>query len=86
MVSDRDGLISPVHHSLVTHDLLGGIPRRAAILNGTITACLVQGTKLWWLAGVGVALHALMYWATKRDPEWFPVLIRYLKSGRYYDV
>ena len=83
---DREGLISPVHHGLVQPLLLGGIPKRAAILNGTLTACLVQGTKIWWLLGVGVLLHALAYWATQRDPEWMAVGLKYWKTARVFDV
>jgi type IV secretion system protein TrbD len=84
--SDREGLISLVHQSLVQPQLMGGIPKRAAILNGTITACLVQGTKIWWLIGVGLVLHVLMYWMTQRDPEWMAVSMRYWKTARYFDV
>ena len=86
MVTDRAGLVSPVHHGLVQPDLLGGVPKRAAILNGTLVACLVMATSIWWLVGVGLALHGFAYWATKRDPEWVPVTVRYWKTSRYYDV
>ena len=79
-------LRTPVHHSLLDRPTIGGIPKRVAILNGTLTGCLVQGTRLWWLIGVGVAIHALAYWATKKDPEFLQVATRYWKTCRFYDV
>jgi type IV secretory pathway TrbD component len=82
----REGLYSRVYHGLIQHDLLGGVPKKFATLNLTTTLALLQGTKLYWLALVGVGLHLLARWATKRDPYWMTIWIRYIKTYRYYDV
>jgi type IV secretory pathway TrbD component len=82
----RIGLASIVHQGLIQPHLLGGIPRRAAILNGTITAALVQATRIYWLALIGVALHAGAYWLTKRDPDWLEIARAYMRTKRFYDV
>jgi type IV secretion system protein VirB3 len=82
----RDGLASRVHQGLIQPQLLGGIPRMAAILNGTICAALVQATRLYWLALVGVGLHLGAYWLTKRDPDWLDIVRTYWRTKRFYDV
>ena len=86
MATERDGLVSPVHHSLIAPQLLCGVAKPAAILNLTIVGALVHLTHNWWLLAVGVLLHAGAYWLTKRDGEFMEVFKRYVKTYRYYDV
>jgi type IV secretory pathway TrbD component len=86
MGTERDGLVSPVHHSLVHKQLLGGVAKPAAILNLTVVGALVHLTHVWWLLGVGVLLHVGAYVLTKRDSEFMDVFRRYIKTYRYYDV
>ena len=76
-----DGFEVLVHRSLVEPILLGGAPRGIAILNGTLSAALGLGLRLWvaglvlWTAG-----HSLAVLAAKRDPDFAPVLMRHLRQ------
>jgi len=75
-----DGFEIPLRRSLTEPILLGGAPRSAAILIGTIAAALALGLRLWipgllvWLAG-----HTGAVMAAKADPDFMSVAIRSLR-------
>ena len=75
-----DGFDTPLRRSLTEPILLGGAPRSAAILIGTIAAALALGLRLWipgllvWLAG-----HTGAVIAAKADPDFLSVAIRSLR-------
>jgi type IV secretion system protein VirB3 len=75
------GLGAPIHRSLVAPVLLGGAPRGAAILNGTLAAALGLGLQLW-IAGLALWMigHSICVFAAKRDPDFAPVLVRHLRQ------
>lgn len=66
-----------LHRSLTEPILVGGAPRSAAILIGTLAAVLALGLRLWipglffWIGG-----HGLMVWLAKRDPAFVEVAVR----------
>ena len=80
-----DGFEVPIHTSLGSPILLGGAPRGLAIVNGTIAAALGLGLQQWlvgllvWAAG-----HTVAVIATRRDPDFAPVLIRHLRQKGYF--
>jgi len=69
-----------LHRSLTEPIMLGGAPRAATILIGTIAAVLALGLRLWivglfvWMVGHGVAV-----WFAKRDPAFVEVTTRHMK-------
>ena len=75
------GFEIPVHHSLTEPILLGGAPRSCAILSGTLSAAVGLGLQQW---GAGLILfvagHSLAVLAARRDPDFFPVLMRHLRQ------
>ncbi|PIT00333.1 conjugal transfer protein [Bradyrhizobium nitroreducens] len=79
-----DGFELVLHRSLTEPILLGGAPRAAAILVGTLSAVLALGLRLW-LAGLllWVIGHSAAVWLAKRDPAFVEVAIRHTKhKGR----
>lgn len=80
MEEDVKGLVAPVHRSLTEPILLGGAPRSVAIVNGTLSAALGLGLRLWFF---GLLLwfvsHMIAVWATKRDPSFVEVVRRHLR-------
>jgi type IV secretion system protein TrbD len=75
-----EGYFAPVHRSLTEPILLAGAPRAVAILNGTVSAALGLGLRLWiaglvlWLVG-----HMAAVWAAKRDPDFVEVVRRHVR-------
>ncbi len=79
-----NGFSITVHRSLTEPILMGGAPRSATILNGTIAAALGLGLQLW---GVGLVYwlvaHGICVFLAKRDPKFLEVLIRHIKHKGY---
>jgi type IV secretion system protein TrbD len=74
------GFEAPVHRALTEPILLAGAPRAVAILNGTISAAIGLGLRLWiaglllWIIG-----HVAAVWAAKRDPSFLEVVRRHVR-------
>ena len=74
------GFEAPVHRALTEPILLGGAPRAIAILNGTLSAAIGLGLRLWiaglllWIIG-----HMAAVWAAKRDPDFVEVVRRHVR-------
>lgn len=80
-----EGFEVPIHASLVSPILLGGAPRGLSILNGTLAAAIGLGLQQWL---VGIAIwaigHSIAVIATRRDPDFAPVLLRHLRQKGYF--
>lgn len=79
-----DGFELVLHRSLTEPILIGGAPRAAAILIGTLSAVLALGLRLW-IAGLilWVIGHSAAVWLAKRDPSFVEVAVRHTKhKGR----
>ena len=74
------GFEAPVHRALTEPILLAGAPRAVAILNGTLSAAIGLGLRLWiaglilWACG-----HMAAVWAAKRDPMFVEVVRRHVR-------
>jgi type IV secretory pathway TrbD component len=78
------GFEAPVHRALTEPILLAGAPRAVAILNGTLSAAIGLGLRLW-IAGLvlGVIGHMAAVWAAKRDPSFVEVVRRHVRYPLY---
>jgi type IV secretory pathway TrbD component len=74
------GFEAPVHRALTEPILLAGAPRAIAILNGTLSAAIGLGLRLW-IAGLvlWVIGHMAAVWAAKRDPDFVEVVRRHVR-------
>ncbi|ADM08794.1 putative conjugal transfer trbd transmembrane protein [Parvularcula bermudensis HTCC2503] len=79
-----EGFAIPVHRSLTEPILMGGAPRNAAILNGTIAAALGLGLQVW---GTGILYwiiaHGACVFMAKRDPKFMDVVLRHIRHEGY---
>ena len=80
-----EGFEVPIHASLGSPLLLGGAPRGLAIINGTLAAAVGLGLQQW-LAGVllWAVGHSIAVMATRRDPDFAPVLLRHIRQKGYF--
>lgn len=83
-MSGIEGFEVPLHASLASPILLGGAPRGLVILNGTLAAAIGLGLQQW-LVGIAawVIGHSIAVIATRRDPDFAPVLLRHLRQKGY---
>lgn len=74
------GFEVPLHRSLTEPVLIAGAPRNFVILNGTLSAAIGLGLRLW-LAGlvIWVVGHAAAVWVTRKDPMFLVVLSRHAR-------
>jgi len=78
------GFEIPLHRSLTEPITLGGVPRTAAILNGTLAAALGLGLQLWFVGlVVWIAGHTVAVLATKKDPAFMDVLMCHIRQKGY---
>lgn len=75
-----------LHNSLTTPILLGGAPRKFAILNWTIGAALVMGLRAVYLLPFFIVFHLGAVFLAKKDPDFFEVVLRSLKQKKFYNV
>ncbi len=80
-----EGYEIPLHRSLTEVILLGGVPRTPAILLWTTAAALGFGMQQIWVVPFAVLLHLVLVALTRRDPFFFEVFIRALKSPKRLD-
>ena len=77
---EMPGFVAPVHRALTEPILLGGAPRTVAIVNGTLSAAIGLGLRVWiaglilWAVG-----HLAAVWAAKRDPFFVEVARRHVR-------
>jgi len=79
------GFEAPVHRALTEPILLAGAPRAIAILNGTLSAAIGLGLRLW-IAGLvlWVIGHLGAVWAAKRDPDFVEVVRRHVRFPAHF--
>ncbi|NTV07628.1 MAG: conjugal transfer protein [Chlorobium limicola] len=77
-----EGYEVPVHRSLTEVILLGGVPRTPAILLWTIAAALGFGLQQLWVLPVAITLHVALVAMTRKDPYFFEVFVRALKTPK----
>jgi type IV secretory pathway TrbD component len=77
-----DGFEIPLHRSLTEVILLGGLPRNVALMLWTVSVSLAFGMQQLWVLPVSIVLHLLLVALTRRDPFFFEVFIRALKSSK----
>ena len=81
------GFEATVHRALTEPILLAGAPRAVAILNGTLSAAIGLGLRLWiagltlWAVG-----HMAAAWAAKRDPSFVEVVRRHARYPLHLGV
>jgi type IV secretion system protein TrbD len=82
-----EGFEAPLHRALTEPIFVAGAPRSVAIVNGTLSAALALGLRLW-IAGIvlGLVGHSFAVWAARIDPQFLEVFSRHLKHKSYLDV
>ncbi len=81
-----EGYAVPIHHSLTVPLLLAGVPRRVALLNGTIVAAMALGLHNVLAIPVGILVHLVAVYATKWDPFFLEIGINHMKEKQHYHV
>ncbi len=81
-----DGYEIPVHRSLTEPVLMGGVPRKFAIILGTITAAVVMGLGSLWVLPFSFVAYLGMVSACKVDPEVEQVFLEHWNQQSELEV
>lgn len=73
-----EGFYVPIHRSLTSKVMLGGIPRKIAIINGTMIIALVVGAHNLWVLPLGIMSHLILVALHRRDQDILAVIRRNL--------
>lgn len=81
-MNEADGFEVPLHRSLTEPILLAGVPRKIALLNGTLMAAFALGAQSLIAVPIGILFHIIFALLTQIDPNFFDVLLANLKRSR----
>ncbi|MCS4309496.1 type IV secretory pathway TrbD component [Rheinheimera pacifica] len=80
-----EGWEVPVNQAITKPDLLGGVPRKVAVLLGVLGLNFLVVLKQWWMIPIIVVLWIIFAIATKKDPEFFSVIPRHFEEPDYLE-
>ncbi len=80
-----EGFEVPLHRALTEPILMAGVPRKFAILNGTVAAAIGLGLQQW-VAGLVLwgVLQAVGVVCARYDPQVLEVLARHVRHRTYH--
>lgn len=73
-----------VSKGLSTPMNIAGGSRKPVILNGILAVMTVFASMTLWYLPLFIMTHGFIVYATKKDPQWFEILARYLKNKKNY--
>ena len=88
MIMDNkpEGFYIPIHKSLITPILIGGIPKNLCLCIWSIGIAIGVMMKMYWFFIVVIGVHITVRRMTKQDPQFFATVISHLHDKRYFDV
>ena len=73
----------PFYHGMTERIMMVGIPRKIAILGGTISFVLVLGLHSWWVIPAIIILYFILVFLYKKDPYFLEIMVEHIKSNDY---
>lgn len=81
---EPEGFRIPVHKSLTSKHMLGGVPMRLAIFNWTFCVALTMPLRTWYAIPISLFIHAVAYALAQRDPQFYDVIKRSIWLKTFY--
>lgn len=73
-----------VPKALTTPQTIAGGHRKAVIFNGILAAVTIFASFSLLYVPLFMMTHGMIIYATKKDPQWLEVLIRYMRNKKIY--
>ena len=83
-LNDPDGYRIPIHQSLTIEHLMAGVPRTLCIVIWTFVVALSLPLRTWYAIPVGVFFHIVAAAAARRDPQFWDVFRRAIRTHIFY--
>ena len=75
----------PIHRGLIERNMIAGVPRKVAILGGTIGSALVLGMQNAWMILVLIPIYVILVLLYKSDPYLLEVLVSHVNEDDYLE-
>lgn len=85
-VEKPEGFYVVIHKSLIDPILIGGIDRNLCLGLWSIGVSIGIMLKMYWFFIVVIAVHIFIRNMTKKDPDYFQIVISHIQNKDYYDV
>ena len=82
---NEDGFEVPFHDSITEVILMVGLPRTVALLLWTTSMAIAFGLRQVWVLPISILLHVILSACTRKDPHFFDIFVRALKSPKRID-
>lgn len=73
----------PLHHAATERIMMGGLPRKGAILGGTMAASLVLGLHNLYVIPVITVIYIILTVLYRYDSYFIEILIAHIKEDDY---
>jgi type IV secretory pathway TrbD component len=73
----------PLHHAATERIMMGGIPRKVAILGGTMAASLVFGLHNLYVIPIIFVIYIILTVLYRYDPYFIEILLAHIKEDDY---
>lgn len=84
-MADVPGFEIPIHQSLTAPLMMGGVPRKYALIVWTLTAAICLGMHQLIFLPIGILAHLIGVRLAKTDPYFTDCLTRHLKQKEYLE-
>ncbi|WP_315374405.1 VirB3 family type IV secretion system protein [uncultured Selenomonas sp.] len=74
----------PLYRALTEQILMLGAPPQMIVFNAIIFCIFVFSFHFFWIIPLNVAIHVLIIYVTKKDPQAFECLVAYLHQRKSY--
>lgn len=81
-----EGFYVDIHKSLVDPILIGGIDRNLCLGLWSIGVSIGIMLKMYWFFIIVIAVHIFIRNMTKKDSDYFQIVISHIQNKDYYDV
>ena len=84
-VWDSEFMKIPIHRGLIERNMIAGVPRKVAILGGTIGGALVLGMQNAWMILVLVPIYLILVVLYRSDPYLLAVLVTHVTEDDFLE-
>ena len=82
---DSEFMKIPIHRGLIERNMIAGVPRKVAILGGTIGGALVLGMQNAWMILVLIPFYLTLVVLYRSDPYLLEVLISHVNEDDFLE-
>ena len=80
LTAQVEGLVVPIHQSVIDRIMLAGVPRNVCFLLWTSVAAMGFGMRQLWIVPIGAIIHIILKMAAANDPYFYEIFMMEMKA------